>query len=100
MAMLRATALALSCLVCGLFASTAHADGVVLGHLVTREYRVTLTSTADGVRYSVRTREGAPLGTDLSPGELSARFPRAYRSIRSGVAQRPPAPGAIVWAGR
>ena len=98
--MVRATALALSCLAFGLFASTAHADGVVLGHLVTREYRVTLESTADGIRYSVRTREGTPLGLELSPSELSARFPGAYRSVRSGVAQSLPAPGAIVWAGR
>lgn len=73
-------------------------DGEVLGYLVMRDYRVAIESTGEGVRYSVRDVSGALLATRLTPGELSARYPRVHATISSGVA-RSDIPGALVWAG-
>lgn len=73
-------------------------EGVVIGHVVTREYKITITSTREGIRYSVRDTTGRALAEQLAPEQLLARYPEAHRTIFHGVGER--VPGGIVWAGK
>ena len=53
-----------------------------------------------GIRYSVRDTTGRPLAEQIEPEQLLARYPEAYRTIASGVADHSVIPNAIVWAGK
>jgi hypothetical protein len=65
--------------------------------LAFRDHIVTISSTAQGLRYSVRTSSGALLSENLTEQELLAAHPQLHSHIRSGYAND--APGSYIWAG-
>jgi hypothetical protein len=63
------------------------ASGAVLGHLQSRNHKITLHASADGARFTVRALDGRVLATELSPEELSARHPELFRLYQDSVAR-------------
>jgi len=86
--------------VCSISPHAAIADdnGPVIVHLAFRDHIVTISSSPEGPRYSVRTRSGRLLGESLTEQQLLAEHPQLHRRIRSGYATDEP--GSFVWAGR
>lgn len=76
------------------------ADGEALSivHLAFRDHIVTITSSPQGLRYSVRTNSGTLLSEDLSEDQLLAAHPKLYSDIRSSYANDES--GSFTWAGR
>ena len=74
------------------------ASGAVIGHLQSRDRKITFHAGADGARFTVRTIDGRVLATELSSDELSARHPELFKLYQDSVARpvdaslTPPAP--------
>ena len=80
-----AFALALTAAACGAPGPAARGS---LGSVVTRDHVVTVEQTADGVRYSIETRDGDLVAADLTRDELAAVAPDAAKSLEIGIAKR------------
>ena len=78
----------------------AASEETVIGHVITREYKVTILSTLTGIRYSVRDSTGRALAEQIAPEQLLASYPGAYHAITTGVADHSGPPNAIIWAGK
>jgi len=97
-------ALAYFCLVfafwSGAFAGAALADDDTLSivKLAFRDHIVTISSSPEGLRYTVRNRSGTLLSENLTEQELLAAHPKLHSQIRSGYADD--ATGSFIWAGR
>ncbi len=97
-------ALACFCLVftfCGgAFAGAALADDDTLSivKLAFRDHTVTISSSPEGLRYTVRDRSGTLLGENLTEQELLAAHPKLHSQIRSSYADD--GAGSFIWAGR
>lgn len=78
--------------------SVAVAAGPVIGHLETRDYRITITSHNREPQYIISTKEGSRVAADLSQKELKTQYPDVYRKLRSAVADY--APDRNNWAGQ
>jgi len=79
-------------------ASLADDDALSIVKLAFRDHIVTISSSPEGIRYSVRDSSGALLSANLTEQELSAAHPKLHSHIRSGYADD--ATGSFVWAGR
>ncbi len=82
---------------------SAHADpaddeALSIVHLAFRDHIVTITSSPQGLRYSVRTTSGTLLSKDLTEDQLQAAHPKLHSHIRSSYASDEP--GSFIWAGR
>ena len=84
----------------GTFAGVALADDETLSivELAFRDHRVTISSSPEGLRYTVRDRSGALLGENLTEQELLAAHPKLHSQIRSSYADD--GTGSFIWAGR
>jgi len=97
-------ALACFCLVftfwSGAFAGAALADDETLSivKLAFRDHTVTISSSPEGLRYTVRDRSGTLLGENLTEQELFAAHPKLHSQIRSSYADD--GTGSFIWAGR
>jgi hypothetical protein len=67
-------------------------------HLAFRDQIVTIHSSAQGPRYSVRTTSGTLLGESLTDEQLLAAHPKLHSYIHSSYASDQP--GSFIWAGR
>ena len=83
-----------------LFTHTALADdeAISIGHLAFRDHIVTISSSPQGPRYSVRTKSGTPLSENLTDEQLQAAHPKLHSHIRSSYAGDES--GSFIWAGR
>jgi hypothetical protein len=66
------------------------ASGAVIGHLQSRNHKVTLHASAasvEGPRFTVRAKDGRVLATELSLDELSARHPELFNLYQDSVAR-------------
>jgi hypothetical protein len=79
-------------------ASLADDDTLSIVKLAFRDHIVTISSSPEGIRYSVRDSSGALLSEDLTEHELLAAHPKLHSQIRSGHAGD--ASGSFIWAGR
>ena len=81
------------------FAGASFADDETLSivELAFRDHRVTISSSPEGLRYTVRDRSGTLLSENLSEQELLAAHPKLHSQIRSGYADD--ATGSFIWAG-
>jgi hypothetical protein len=79
-------------------ASLADNDTLSIVKLAFRDHTVTISSSPEGIRYSVRDSSGALLSEDLTEHELLAAHPKLHSQIRSGHAGD--ASGSFIWAGR
>ena len=82
---------------------SAHADAaddeaLSIVHLAFRDHIVTITSSPQGLRYSVRTTSGTLLSEDLTEDQLLATHPKLHSHIRSSYASDES--GSLIWAGR
>jgi hypothetical protein len=62
------------------------AFGAILGQINTRDNTLILKSSADGVLYSVKSKEGTMLAEDISETQLKSDFPQLHDFVKSGVA--------------
>lgn len=63
-------------------------SAAVIGHLQSRNHKVTLHASPDGARFTVRAKDGRVLATELSLDELSARHPELFNLYQDSVARR------------
>jgi hypothetical protein len=78
--------------------SIADDDTRSIVKLAFRDHNVTISSSPEGLRYTVRDRSGKLLSENLSEKELLAEHPKLHSQIRSGYADD--ATGSFIWAGR
>ncbi len=79
-------------------ASFADEEALSIVRLAFRDHIVTISSSSQGLLYSVRTRSGELLAENLTDQELLAAHPQLYSRIRSGYATDDS--GSFIWAGR
>ncbi len=79
-------------------ASFADEEALSIVRLAFRDHIVTISSSPQGLLYSVRTSSGAALGENLNDQELLAAHPQLYSLIRTGYASDDS--GSFIWAGR
>ena len=79
-------------------AGSADDEALSIVHLAFRDHVVTITSSPQGPRYSVRTTSGTLLSEDLTDDQLLAEHPKLHSHIRSSVASDES--GSFIWAGR
>jgi hypothetical protein len=79
-------------------ASLADDDSLSIVKLAFRDHIVTISSSPESIRYSVRNNSGALLSENLTEQELLAAHPKLHSQIRSGYAND--ATGSFIWAGR
>jgi hypothetical protein len=77
---------------------SANDEALSIVHLAFRDHIVTITSSPQGPRYSVRTTSGTVLSEDLTEDRLLAAHPRLHSHIRSSIASDES--GSFIWAGR
>ena len=77
---------------------SADDEALAIAHLAFRDHIVTITSSPQGLRYSVRTTSGTLLGEDLTEDQLLAAHPKLHSHIRSSYASDES--GSFIWAGR
>lgn len=74
--------------------TTIATRGVSLGFLVTREYEIEILSGRQGALFTVRSKEGQLLASDLSLPELAVQFPGLHQTVEGSYASGDP-----LWAG-
>ena len=79
-------------------ASFADDETLSIVKLAFRDHTVTISSSPEGIRYSVRSSSGALLSENLTEQELLAAHPKLHSQIHSGYADD--ATGSFIWAGR
>ncbi len=79
-------------------ASLADDETLSIVKLAFRDHTVTISSSPEGLRYSVCDSSGTPLSENLTEQELLAAHPKLHSQIRSGYADD--ATGSFIWAGR
>ena len=79
-------------------AAIADDEALSIVHLAFRDQIVTIASSPQGPRYSVRTTSGKLLGENLTDDQLLAAHPKLHSHIRSSYASDES--GSIVWAGQ
>ena len=79
-------------------ADSAEYESLAMVQLAFRDYIVTISSTSQGPRYSVRTASGTLLSEDLSADQLLAAHPKLHSDIHSSYASD--GSGSLIWAGR
>jgi len=78
--------------------SLADDETLSIVELAFRDHRVTISSSPEGLRYTVRDRSGALLSENLTEQELLAAHPKLHSQIRSSYADD--GTGSFIWAGR
>jgi hypothetical protein len=68
-------------------------DGTVIGHLETRDQVISIRTGPDGPLYTIRSKKGQEIATQLTREELAARFPDLHEKIEKSMA------GPKIWAG-
>ena len=79
-------------------AALADDEALSIVHLAFRDHVVTITSSPQGPRYSVRTSSGTLLGENLTEEQLVAAHPKLHSHIHSSYASDES--GSFIWAGR
>ena len=79
-------------------ADSADDEALSIVHLAFRDHIVTIASSPQGPRYSVRTTSGTILGENLTDDQLLAAHPKLHSHIRSSYANDES--GSFIWAGR
>jgi hypothetical protein len=67
--------------------------GSIIGRLKTRDRVITITSGSDGPLYTIESKDGEMIATNLSGEELATRFPALYEKIEKSLAD------PKIWAG-
>ena len=78
--------------------SLADDDTLSIVKLAFRDHTVTISSSPEGLRYTVCDSAETPLSENLTEQELLAAHPKLHSQIRSGHAGD--ANGSFIWAGR
>ena len=68
-----------------------------IAHLAFRDHVVTISSSAGGPLYTVRTHSGALVSEKLSDEQMLAAHPELHQRIRAGDASDDD--GSFIWAG-
>ena len=67
--------------------------GSVIGRLKTRDQVITITAGPDGPLYTIESKEGELIATNISGEELASRFPDLHEKIEKSLAD------SKLWAG-
>ncbi len=79
-------------------AALADDEALAIVHLAFRDHIVTIRSSPQGIRYSVRTTSGTLLSEDLTDEQLLAAHPELHSDIHSSYASGESE--SLIWAGR
>lgn len=60
----------------------------ILGHFETAEHVVAWLETTDGPRFTVRTKSGVVLASELTSDEIEKRFPELREIVRSALGKK------------
>ena len=61
-------------------------QGVVIGHLHTRDKVVTISKGQKGIAYTIKTKAGKTLDANLSEKKFQAKYPALFDQIKDGRA--------------
>lgn len=64
-----------------------------------RDRIVKITSSSQGLNYSVLFQDGAMLDANLDENQLAEKHPELYERVRPAVAQENSHPDAMLWMG-
>ncbi|MDM9382094.1 hypothetical protein QUB80_15435 [Chlorogloeopsis sp. ULAP01] len=67
--------------------------------LVMRDRIVVITNGKDGLKYSVKMKDGTMLSANLSEDELAQQHPDVYDQVRPAYANDKNTPGLLMWVG-
>lgn len=81
------------------FSNTTRAgEPVAITRLVMRDRIVIITSSSDGLQYSLLTQDGSVIAANLSEDQLAQKHPDVYEQFRPAIAL-PASSGVTIWAG-
>lgn len=67
--------------------------------LVMRDRIVVITNGKDGLKYSVKMKDGTVLSANLSENELAQKHPDVYEQVRPAYANDKNTPSLLMWVG-
>jgi hypothetical protein len=67
--------------------------------LVMRDRIVTIANGKDGLKYSVKSKDGTVLSANISENELAQKHPDVYEQVRPAYANDKKIPGLLMWVG-
>jgi hypothetical protein len=59
---------------------------VVIGHLQSRDRIVTISHGTEGSRYTIKTKDGKAIATNLNEKDFEDKFPMLFNQIKYGLA--------------
>lgn len=80
-------------------ATPVRAEPPVTTHLVLRDRTVTITSSADGQKYTITSHDGVVLATSLDQTQLAQAHPDLYDQLRPAIASDESLLEISPWAG-
>lgn len=79
--------------------ATRAEEPVAITHLVMRDRIVIITSSSDGLQYSLLTQDGSVIAANLSEAQLAKKHPNVYEQFRPAIALPTSPNGVTIWAG-
>jgi exo-beta-1,3-glucanase (GH17 family) len=67
--------------------------------LVMRDRIVVITNDTDGLKYSVKSKDGTVLSANITESELARKHPDVYEQVRPAYASDKNIPGLLMWVG-
>jgi hypothetical protein len=66
--------------------TTASKPYAIIGHLESKNRRITIAAGPHGPLYTIKTKEGQVLATRIDEKSLQAKYPDIYAEMKTGVA--------------
>ncbi len=80
-----------------LFSTAIRAEEpATITRLVMRDRVIIITNAQDGVKYSVKTKDGSVLSANLTEDELAQKHPDVYEQVRPAYAGDEKMPGLLM----
>jgi hypothetical protein len=68
------------------FSANAAELPINLVRLELRDRSITVTSTSDGIRYTIRAQDGTIIAAQLNEADLQAKHPEVYEKVKEAIA--------------
>ena len=75
-------------------------NGVVLGHLEMRGYKITIVSETEGLRYVLTQSDSGKRVASVTAEQLRTQYADVYRKLSSAIANETRPEGSFIWAGQ
>jgi hypothetical protein len=74
-------------------------EPVTITSLVMRDRIVVIANSKDGLKYSVKMKDGTVLSANLSEDELAQQHPDIHDQVHPAYANNKNTPGLLMWVG-